>query len=101
MNFGLEKRHFHILDRLAVQPLKSAGARVWIFGSRARGDHKPFSDVDLLFEWAEAENEKLKLISGIREELENSELPFKVDLVNRRELAESYRTDIERDKIAL
>ncbi|MBE9540577.1 MAG: nucleotidyltransferase domain-containing protein [Proteobacteria bacterium] len=31
-----------------MNPLKNQGANVWIFGSRARGDHQEYSDLDLM-----------------------------------------------------
>ena len=48
--FGLTKVQFELLDKLAIQPLKKAGCKVWIFGSRAINKHQKFSDIDLLYE---------------------------------------------------
>ena len=97
MNFGLKPTDYNLIQELAVCPLLQHAATVWIFGSRARGDHKPFSDVDLLFE------EKGPLPSGllfeIKDRLENSNLSVKIDLVERRNLAASYRDQVEREKL--
>ncbi len=48
MKFGLTDQQFQILNETLVSPLKSHGARVWIFGSRARGDNKAFSDINIV-----------------------------------------------------
>ncbi len=51
---------------------------LFLFGSRARGDYNKFSDVDLgIYKKKDVD---LK-ISLLREILENSNLPFKVDIV--------------------
>ena len=44
--FGLSEDELNTLAQLVVGPLVGAGAKVWCFGSRARGDHKKFSDID-------------------------------------------------------
>jgi predicted nucleotidyltransferase len=49
MKFGLTEDQFQILNETVVSPLKSHGATVWIFGPRARGDHKASSDVDIMY----------------------------------------------------
>jgi len=51
---------------------------LFLFGSRARGDYNRFSDIDLGI--YEKKNVDLK-ISLLREILENSNSPFKVDIV--------------------
>ena len=79
MKFGLSDEQFQILNQIVVSPLKSHGAAVWIFGSRARGDHKPFSDVDIMYERKDSTQFPKGFISHLREEIEESRLPFKID----------------------
>ncbi len=68
-----------ILD--AVLP----GARVAVFGSRATGRARPFSDLDLLLldppqlSWAQR--------ADVRDAFEQSTLPFRVDIVEAASLA--------------
>ncbi|MGE4132943.1 MAG: nucleotidyltransferase family protein [Bdellovibrionales bacterium] len=92
MRFGLTESQFSALSEIAIQPLKAAGARVWIFGSRARGDHKPFSDIDVLYSFSGGHPSGL--VGQVAENLEESRLPFKVDLVNEQDLAPSYRAGV-------
>lgn len=94
--FGLTPEEWKLLDTLAIEKLKTHGCTVWIFGSRSRGDHKPFSDVDLLYS-ATATLPK-GLIYDLKSTLEESDLPFKVDLVNVADLAESYKPSVLRDR---
>ena len=69
------------------------GRRVWAFGSRATGQRvKRFSDLDLAIEgepipWKEA--------ALLDEALDESRLPFKVDLVELSALTPEFRARIE------
>lgn len=101
MKFGLKDSEFKILTNLAILPLKNNGAQtVWIFGSRARGDQKPFSDIDILYSLSKDKKLPEGLLFKIRDSLEESRLPFKV-IVSDSELAESYREHVNKDKIKL
>ncbi len=100
MKYGLTDSQWGILEDLLIRPLQKNKAQVWIFGSRARGDHRQYSDIDILFS-SSAQPLPRGLISDIKEKLEDSRLLIKVDLVEDVDLAESYRPSIEKDKIAL
>lgn len=99
MKFGLTEEHYKILKAILIDRLKSHEAKVFVFGSRARGSHHPFSDIDIVF----IENPKKTIpqneILIIKENLEESSLPIKVDLVNFNDLAKSYLHSVEKDKI--
>jgi predicted nucleotidyltransferase len=49
MKIGLSEKNFKLVEELALKPLKSVDARGFVFGSRARGKHHPFSDLDILY----------------------------------------------------
>ena len=93
--FGLESRHIDLLKAIVIKPLLPTSTKLWVFGSRARGDYQKFSDLDLLV----SGHVSPQLISSIREALEESSLPIKVDLVCEEELAESYRDGVMRDRV--
>lgn len=101
MNYGISKSDFEILQNVIINRLKKHSAEVWIFGSRARGDHQKFSDVDLLYSMPSPINLPPGFISEIIEDIENSNFPYKVDLVNTNDLAESYRPSILKDRVKL
>lgn len=90
---------YTILERLVIHPLQERGAKVWIFGSRATNKNAPFSDVDIMFEPSR------ELPGGflfeIKSNIEESNFPYKVDLVERSELASSYRDRVESEKILI
>lgn len=101
MKFGLSDQQLQILNQIIVIPLKSYGATIWIFGSRARGDHKPFSDVDIMYERKDSTPFPKGFISHLKEEIEESRLPFKVDLVDVSEMADSYKAGALADRVVL
>ena len=79
-------------QRVLVQQLIDGvlpGAQVAVFGSRATGHARPFSDLDLLFieparlTWAQR--------ADLRDAFEASALPFGVDVVELAGLAEGMR----------
>lgn len=69
---------------------------VGVFGSRAGGRIKRFSDLDLVLE---AEEElSLATLSALAEAFDESLLPFKVDLVDRRAVSESFGAIVDATK---
>lgn len=96
--FGLTPPQFAILQTLLIEPLKSKGANVWIFGSRARGDHHPTSDVDILFEFTADQTPPSGFLFSIKSDLEESRFPFTFDLVNIKDLADSYRNGVLQER---
>lgn len=65
---------------------------VKLFGSRARGDYKPVSDVDLAI--ASAEN----LVTPLQLDFEQSQLPFTFDLIDyRRQPNQKLKEAIDRE----
>jgi len=98
MIFGLTPEQYQYIHATVVAPLKNQGATVWIFGSRARGDHKEFSDLDLM---VESEKDVSSYIGNIQEILENGNFPYKVEIVQSKDFADSYRESFARDKVEL
>lgn len=76
--------------------------RLWVFGSRACGDFKKFSDLDILYQLPEAGPPLPSgFLSTISEHLEDSRLPIRVDLVDQKNVADSYYESIMKDKVAI
>jgi len=71
-----------------------SGREVWVFGSRATGTAKKYSDLDL------AVMGSLPLTLGqlamIEHDFDESELPFKVDVVDWAAIDESFRAIIRK-----
>lgn len=85
---------------------------VWLYGSRARGEGGPESDVDLLViartyePWLERDRAD-DLIERAADEIEESFLPFSVHLWTpehlrgRREIRSFFLQEVDRDKVVL
>lgn len=58
-------------------------AKIFIFGSRAKENNRKFSDIDIAIKDSKINSQKL---AKTRFELEESSLPYKVDLVDYDEL---------------
>lgn len=69
--------------------LPAADCQIFIFGSRVTGENQPFSDLDVGILAP-------KIIPGhlmvkIQEELENSRIPFKIDIVDFQKVSDPFR----------
>jgi predicted nucleotidyltransferase len=90
--------HAAILLRVLRQYLP-AGARVLVFGSRAHGRARQYSDLDLALEWERPLG--LDLIGQIAEALSESDLPYKTDIVDLATVDPAFRGRIAADCITL
>jgi type I restriction enzyme S subunit len=72
---------------------------VWAFGSRARRTAKPHSDLDLCV----VSDKPLgyAVLGALAEDFSDSDLPWKVDVVDWAATSESFRKIIERDKVVI
>jgi type I restriction enzyme S subunit len=100
INFGLspeqveEVRNYFNLIKEPKQEIQ-----VWIFGSRATGNAKPYSDVDLLISAHPLMS--AQQISELTLKLEESNLPFKFDLVTQEKVYLPYLKTIHDEKFLL
>lgn len=98
MKFGLKESEFIFLDQNLIRPLKKRGLKIYIFGSRTTGKNHPFSDIDILVE-GELNTEIESQIVHIKYFFEESNFPFKIDLVKERDLAKSYLPSVLKNRI--
>ena len=73
--------------------------QVWAFGSRVTGTHKDYSDLDLAI-IADAPLD-ITTIANVSDAFSQSDLPYKVDLVEWATTSESFRNMIQQNKIIL
>ncbi|WP_107851126.1 nucleotidyltransferase domain-containing protein [Oceanimonas marisflavi] len=97
MTESIPFKHYHFLGELAALPYVEA---IYLFGSRARGDHRERSDIDLAVFCPEAsEQDWLKVLSVI----EQADTLLTIDCVRLDAEPENspLRAAIERDKKVL
>jgi predicted nucleotidyltransferase len=71
---------------------------VWAFGSRVKGNARPTSDLDLV---TFAKLSQKPQVFALQEALEESNLPFKVDLLIWDDIPENFKTTIQSHFIEL
>jgi predicted nucleotidyltransferase len=85
----LEQRHWDIVKNI----LQKYPYIFYAFGSRVKGTHRKLSDLDLCFMDAIPGN----ILEHIREDFEESNLPFTVDLVDWNTCDDKFRSLIKPD----
>lgn len=75
------------------------GITVSVFGSRAKGRPKPWSDLDLALEGPAPL--PLEVIAELAEAFDESDLPWKVDLVDYKLATRSFQSIIDADGVSL
>ncbi|MBI5243104.1 MAG: nucleotidyltransferase domain-containing protein [Elusimicrobia bacterium] len=89
----------HLALVLEILKKHVPGRNVRAFGSRVNGKAKKNSDLDL----AVMGDSPLpsKTLSALREEFDESDLPFQVDLVAWASISLSFRAVIEKDEVTV
>lgn len=89
-NVSIHNLKEHVLDFLGNENIK-----IVVFGSRARGDNVTFSDVDIgIIPKGEFNRNRLTLL---REFIENSNIPYKVDIVDFSSTSEQFKSEALKD----
>ena len=74
-------------------------AKVWVFGSRATWKTKKSSDLDLAIDAGRPLTREEN--STLEEIFDESDLPYKVDMVDMHIVSDTFKTIIERDMVEL
>jgi Nucleotidyltransferase domain. len=98
MSFGLAvtPQQRELLENLLREHIP--GVQVWAFGSRTQGGARAESDLDLT---VFSGPEQTAAVSRLREALEESNLPFRVDVLIWREIPESFQKNITDTHVVL
>ncbi|HEY3283354.1 MAG TPA: nucleotidyltransferase domain-containing protein [Armatimonadota bacterium] len=86
------------VEGIVRDALQGYSYSLYLFGSRARGDHTHGSDYDLA---VEAEDDVATPLLLARERLEESTIPYCVDLLDLRETSEELREVVRREGVLL
>ena len=74
-------------------------AKFWVFGSRATGRARRYSDLDLAID--AGRRLTLDELAGLSEAFSDSDLPYKVDIVDWQGIADGFRGIIAADRMSL
>jgi len=90
MALQLEENDLKIAKKLLKMELEGTNSKVYIFGSRAEGTAKKFSDLDLAIDF-----NGQKMPTKIKYELENffeaSYISMRVDIVDLNSISENFK----------
>jgi predicted nucleotidyltransferase len=96
--FTLNEKHYAIIKNLCAQVFKNSNVTVLLFGSRARGDFRVSSDIDL----AVLSDMSLKTeLSLLRELFEESTIPYEIDVVEFNDVVEELKGSINKEGIII
>ncbi len=85
------------LKDMVLQSLKSQNVGIVLFGSRAREDSRPYSDVDIgIIPHGAFDKTRITIL---REKIEESTIPYKVEIVNLEEASEEFKKGIMKDAV--
>ena len=96
--FGLEERHLNFIKETLKKYIPNPDAKFYIFGSRARGKFREYSDVDIAID---CQDLTTTIKSRLELEFENSTFPYEVDIVDLNNIKESFRNLIQDDLVLL
>lgn len=100
MNAGLSLKDAElVIVRQILRTHLPVSATVHAFGSRTTGRAKPWSDLDLVIDAGSALS--LECLAALAEAFDDSELPWKVDLVDRASISSEFGKLIDATRIAV
>ena len=98
LRIDLSAEHRQLVIALLARLLPRS-ARVWVFGSRATGRARRYSDLDLLIDAGRPLG--LDEAGMLREAFEESDLPYRVDIVDWHAIGDRFRSLIAAERIPL
>lgn len=74
---------------------------VWVFGSRATGRVKEYSDLDIALQQENGQRLEFELLVNLMDDFEESNLPYKVDVIDYNVTSGIFKQNIDSQKIKL
>jgi uncharacterized protein len=87
-------KHLQVVRQLLLKRLHGYNAKIYLFGSMARGEFRRTSDIDV----AVLPTGSLPdgVLSEIRDELENSRVPYRVELIDLGKVSPGFAAHVQR-----
>ena len=98
--FGLETRHIEFILSTLRQYIPEKDVKFYIFGSRAKGTFKEYSDIDIAVD-LNGKSIPESVLAKILSAFEDSTLPYEVDVVDLNAIDESFKNIIKDSLIKL
>jgi type I restriction enzyme S subunit len=88
----LSSENLTLLTQLITEHI--LGCEIRVFGSRIHGTAKPYSDIDIALKCAEPIDRRT--LSRLKEALQESTLPIRVDVLDWYTISDEFRVVIEK-----
>ena len=98
VSLDLSEQHRQIVLQVLTETLPD-GTQAWVFGSRAKGRARRYSDLDLVIDAGRRLSVDQTAI--LREAFDESDLPYRVDLVDWHALDDGFRRLIMTERVPL
>lgn len=98
--FGLEKKYINFILKTINQNITCDNASFYIFGSRAKGNYKEYSDIDIAID-LNGEKIPADVLGKILINFEDSTLPYEVDIIDLNSIDENFKNLIQNSMIQL
>lgn len=93
----IEKDYLSILRKHVMQKMQGEDVKIYLFGSWARGIQRNSSDIDIAIEYKSGEG--YSRISELRESIEESSIPYRVDVVDIRRVSKDFAEKVRKDGV--
>jgi predicted nucleotidyltransferase len=94
----LNEKYQIIIKDICKTVFENAKVEVVLYGSRARNTPREGSDIDLaVISNCDLQSE----VSKFRERLDESTLPYMIDVIELRDISEPFKENIERDGVVI
>ena len=87
-------QHLEMVHRILLKRLQKYNARIYLFGSMARGEVRRTSDIDIAV--LPVGSLPDGVFSQIREDLENSRVPYRVELIDLAKASPSFSAHVQK-----
>lgn len=84
-------------DLIAIINKHLPNAKIYLFGSRARGTHNPGSDIDIAVDTGAPIN--WSILGELKEDIVESNIPLFVDIVDINNVSEDMKKQIKKDGV--
>ncbi len=94
---SVDVKYTNCIKNIIFNNIKNRDVEVILYGSRARGNAYRTSDFDIAL--MSEKKIQISLIRKIKEELEESTIPYKVDIVDVNTVDAALKTKIKKDGV--
>jgi predicted nucleotidyltransferase len=95
---ALPSRYLELVRSIIRSSMGDAHGTVYLFGSRARGNPRPTSDIDLAVAIAAGDR---GLVGRLRENIENSTIPYTVDIIDLDTCGSALADEVKREGVEI